>query len=360
MSGTQQSPGSDDANIRFVAELCPESAFIINAKRPAGDGNISRHGVGLWFDQKADENHATEPAPEEEEDQDTASVLAEALDAPAGHSLLLSSLRPALRRECLATIPPDYELGMLFDLFYAKINPIFPILEDEPWEKHNVMETVALKQCICLVASLDPTMLPYLRLPHTPQILPQLDFRRRIAAAVKQSIDLGFVTDEVVLLQVCTLMSMYVEKQGFGELSVHYCSQAVMHEQTLGFHVGWPDGRAGRERSRRLLWCVWVVDRLNAATNGRPTLIHRRDMDRKVMVSIEDQPPPFKLLIRIAEFLDSTIALYRPHAGQEQSEQANATFEDLVEASGAQNLSNGLLGEYLIVKQRHLGKDIKV
>lgn len=344
MTGSQQSPGSEDANIRFVAELCPESAFIINAKRPAGDGNISRHGVGLWFDQKADDDQATEPGPEEG-DQDTANVLAEALDGgPVGQSLLLASLRPALRRECIATLPPAYELGLLSDLFYAKINPIFPLLEDEPWEKHSIMETTALKQCICLVASLDPTMRPHLRLPHTEHVLPQLDFRRRIAAAVKQSLDLGFIADEVVLLQVCTLMAMYVEKQGFGELSVHYCAQAVLHEQTLGFHVGWPDGRAGRERSRRLLWCVWVVDRLNAATNGRPTLIHRRDMDRKVMISVEDQPPPFKLLIRIAEFLDSTISLYRPHAmAQEQSDNANATFEDLVEASGAQNLSNGLL-----------------
>ena len=340
-SGSQHGSEEGDAHIRFVANLSPESAFIINANRRAGNGDIARHGVGLWTGQKlADVSEETTPV----EDQ-AAELPVQALDGSAGQALLLSSLRPALRRECLATIPPDGELGLLSDLFFAKIDPIFPLLREEPWEKHGVMETIALKQCICLVASLDPAMRPHLRLPHTDVVLPQIDFRARIAAAVKQSLDLGFITDKVVLLQVCTLMSMYVAKQGFGELSTYYCAQAVLHEQTLGFHVGWPDGQAGGDRSRRIFWCVWVLDRLNAATNGRPTLIHRRDMDRKVMDSVDDQQPPFKLLIRIAQFLDNTISLYRPHAGvQDQTEDANHTFEDLVEATKAQNLSNGLLG----------------
>jgi hypothetical protein len=326
--------------------LSPESAFIINAKRPVGDGDISRHGVGLWLGQRQ-ENASQETGAE---DEDRVKVVpADVLDGSAGQPLLLTTLRPALRRECMATIPPERELNLLSNLYYEKIDPIFPVLNQEPWEKHNAMETIALKQCICLVASLDPTMCPHLRLPHTNRILPQDEFRARIAAAVKQSLDLGFITDELVLMQICTLMSMYVEKQGFGEISTYYCAQAILHEQTLGFHVGWPDGRAGGERSRRLFWCVWVLDRLNAATNGRPTVIHRSDMDKKVIESVEDQPAPFKLLIRIAQFLEHTISLYRPGTMmQGQSEKADDTFEDLVEASGAHNLSNGLLGEKLL------------
>lgn len=340
-SRPQRSPDSDDAHIRFVADLCPESAFIINANRRAETRDISRHGVGLWLGQKPEDVReeavpVDDPAPH---------VPAQVLDGLVGQAMLLSALRPALRRECLATIPPEYELQLLSDLFYAKIDPIFPLLREEPWEKHDAMETVALKQCICLVASLDPAMRPSLSLPHTEGVLSQIEFRARIAAAVKQSLDLGFIIDKVVRLQVCTLMSMYVGKQGFGELSTDYCAQAVLHEQTLGFHVGWPDGKAGGERSRRIFWCVWVLDRLNAATNGRPTLIHRRDMDREVMNSIDDQLAPFKLLIRIAQFLDNTISLYRPYATvQDPAENAYHTFEDLVEATGAQDLSNGLLG----------------
>lgn len=299
--------------------------------------------MGLWLGQKSDDV----PEQDSPSDDPAGDVSAQVLDGFAGQALLLSALRPALRRECIATMPPVYELGILSDLFYAKIDPIFPLLKDEPWDKHGTMETVALKQCICLVASLDPASRPHLRLPHADIILSQIEFRSRVHAAVKQSLDLGFIADKVVLLQICTLMSMYVEKQRFGELSTFYCAQAVLHEQTLGFHVGWPDGKAGGERSRRLFWCVWVLDRLNTATNGRPTLIHRRDVDRKVMNSVDDQPSPFKLLIRIAEFLDHTISLYRPHAiVQNQTENTGHTFEKLVEAAGAHDLSNGLLGMF--------------
>lgn len=337
------STSKEAAEIRFIADLSPESAFVINANRQGGAGDISRHVVGLWLGQKRTEASSDESSAGD--DQRTDDVPTKVLNGSAGQPLLLSTLRPALRRECLTTIPTRDDFDKLAELFYAKVDPVFPLLRDEPWEKHGAMETVALEQCICLIASLDPSMRPYLRLPHCESPLPQLDFRTCIAAALKQSLDLGFLADKVVLLQVCTFMSMYVDKQGFGELSTYYCAQAVLHEQTLGFHVGWPDGKAGAARSHRILWCVWVLDRLNAATNGRPTLIHRRDMDRKVLESVEEQPAPFRLLIRIAQYLDHTISLYRPHAtGQGQAEHKDQTFEDLVELTGAHNLTNGLLG----------------
>lgn len=330
-----------DARVRFVANLSPESAFIINNHRLQGTDSVSRHGIGLWLGQ--DEEVTEEAA--SANDQRVLSVPTQVLDGLSGQTLLLSVLRPALRRECLAVIPPDYELGLLSDLFYAKIDPIFPLLKDEPWEKHGAIETVTLKQCICLVASSDSAMRPHLRLPHSDTVLSQLEFRARVAAAVKQTLDLGFIADKIVLLQVCTLMSMYTDDEGFGVLSTHYCAQAILYEQTLGFHVGWPDGKAGGERSRRIFWCVWVLDRLNAATNGRPTVIHRRDADKKVMDSIRDQPPPFKLLIHIAQILDYTISLYRPYASESAQKRNPDTFEDLIEMASAQNLSSSLLGK---------------
>lgn len=327
-----------NAHVRFVASLSPESAFIINKPHQAGSDSISRHGVGLWLGQ---DEEVTQEAASVANDQTFLNVPRQVLDGLSGQTLLLSILRPALRRECLAVIPPEHELGLLSDLFYTKIDPTFPLLKDEPWEKHGDIETVTLKQCICLVASSDPAMRPHLRLPHHDGVLLQLEFRARIAAAVKQTLDLGFIADKIVLLQVCTLMSMYTDDQDFGVLSTHYCAQAIHYEQTLGFHVGWPDDKAGGERSRRIFWCVWVLDRLNAATNGRPTVIHRNDADKKVIDSISDQSPSFKLLIHIAQLLEHTISLYRP---SELARKKNPdTFEELIEMASAQNLSSSLL-----------------
>jgi hypothetical protein len=328
-----------DAYLRFVGDLSPEASFLLNRDAQNGDRSVSRHDlVGVWLGQKHDE-----------QDPD-ASQIAEVSDASAAPGLILSSmqgLRPALRQECLSTLPPTYEFERLAELYFSKIDPIFPILHGDALENQNPLETVALKQCICLVASLDPSMRKYLRLPGTDRIFSQISFRARIAAVVKQSLDLGFMRDKMVLLQVCALMALYVDKPGCSEVSTYYVSQVVHLSQTLGLHLGWPGDTAKEEKARRIFWCVWVLDRLNAATNGRPVLMHLRDFDRRIINSLDDQVPPFQLLIRITQYLDDTISMYRPHARSpdEPAESETQTFEDLVEDTKTLEIPGGLLGK---------------
>ncbi|EEU39298.1 uncharacterized protein NECHADRAFT_82147 [Fusarium vanettenii 77-13-4] len=333
---------SKDAYLRFVGDLSPEASFLATsqAERLNGSRNVSRHDyVGVWLGQKPEDSQA---GVSNGHDPSTANHFS----IPHPSNLPnLQALMPSLRQECISTLPPPYEFGLLSDLFFAKIDPIFPVLRGDAIEELGIMESVALKQCICLVASLDPSLKKHLRLPFTERVLSPIDFRARIAAAVNQSLNLGFISDKMVLLQVCALMAMYVDRPGCSELSTYFCSQAVHHSQTLGLHVGWPQDSVGGEKSRRIFWCVWVLDRLNAATNGRPILIHKQDMDKRVMDSFESQTPSFKLMIRIAQFLDETIFLYRPHATFPEQAFSNdsQTFEGLVEATGALNIGNGLL-----------------
>lgn len=334
---------SNDAYLRFVGDLSPEASFLANsqAERLSGNRNVSRHDyVGVWLGQKANDSQS---GALNDHDQST---------IPRSTTSLSSSLptiqafMPSLRQECISTLPPSYEFELLSGLFFAKIDPIFPILQGDAIEELGIVESVALKQCICLVASLDPSIQKHLKLPFTERVLSPIDFRASIAEAVNQSLNLGFISDKIVLLQVCALMAMYVDKPGGSDLSTYFCSQAVHHSQTLGLHVGWPQNSVGGEKSRRLFWCVWVLDRLNAATNGRPILIHKQDMDKRVMDSFESQTPSFKLMIRIAQFLDETIFMYRPHATIPAQVFCNdgQTFEDFVEETKALTIGNGLLG----------------
>lgn len=231
-------------------------------------------------------------------------------------------------------------------LYYAKVDPVFPILWEESLDAYSPSEAVVLKQCICLVAALDPKTRKHLRLPHKERILSPSEFRAYIAAAVKQSLDMGFISDNVVLLQVCTLMAFYADRANCSEVSAYYVSQAVHHTQTLGLHLGWPDDGTGAEKSRRIFWCIWVLDRLNAATNGRPVLLHRQDIDISLLETCAGQTPPFRLLIRTTQFLDSVISRYRPHstAGAVVADES-LTFEDLVREAKAQDVASALLGE---------------
>ena len=258
----------------------------------------------------------------------------------------LKAISSRLRQECLAVLPPEYELGVLTSLYYAKVDPIFPILREEALDSYKPIEAVALKQCICLVAALDPKMRKHLRLPHTERILSPAEFREYVSAAVKQSLDMDFIHDNVVLLQVCALMAFHADRANCSEVSAYYVSQAVHHSQTLGLHLPWPDDGTRAEKSRRLFWCIWVLDRLNAAANGRSVLMHWQDIDIGLLETCTGQVPPFRLLIRITQFLDSVISRYRPHSapGVEVVDE-DLTFEDLVCETKAQNVASALLGE---------------
>jgi hypothetical protein len=208
------------------------------------------------------------------------------------------------------------------------------------------MEAVALKQCICLIASMDPSSKKHLRLLNTERVLSQIEFRDRMAAAVKQSLNMGFLSDNMVILQVSVLMAFHVDRPGCSELSSYYCAQAVNLAQTLGLHLGWPSESDRIEKSKRIFWCVWVLDRLNAAANGRPIIIHERDMDQTIQASADSQQPAFKLLILITRYLDQTISFYRPHADLPGADAvSNTSFEDMVEEAGALEVGNALLGK---------------
>ncbi|KPM43796.1 hypothetical protein AK830_g2746 [Neonectria ditissima] len=337
-----QLPGlSEDAYLHFIGDLSPEASFRSNGGREGGGQKGSRHAdVGVWLGQRPEVHKLTGTEDPHSAGQSPGPSAIQRFGLAGIQALL-----PYLRKECMSVLPPQHEFGFISDLYYTKIDPIFPILHGEVLEKHDTMEAVALKQCMCIIAALDPKLERHLRLPHTERLLSPIDFRGCVAAAVKQSLDLGFIQDKMVVLQICALMAFYVDKGKHSDVSTYYSSQAVHHEQTLGLHLGWPQDSAKCDKSSRIFWCVWVLDRLNAATNGRPILIHSQDMDRRIMESVPTQAPPFRLLIRITQFLDGVISKYRPHAPAELQSLHNEqeTFEDLVEETESVNIGNGLL-----------------
>lgn len=338
-------PPSKDAYLRFVGDLSPEASFLSNNRSGSDANQASRHAeVGVWLGQRPE---AHDKAPSRGENGTTDSRASQ--DPYPRHTGLtrLRSISSHLRQECLAVLPPDYEFGIITSVYYAKIDPLFPILREEALDSYQPTESTALKQCICLVAALDPKVRKRLRLPHTERILSPIEFRAYVAGAVKQSLDMGFIRDKVVLLQVCVLMAFYADQANCSDVSTYYVSQAVHHSQTLGLHLGWPDDGTRTEKSRRIFWCIWVLDRLNAATNGRPILMHQQDMDMRILETCAEQTYPFRLLIRITQFLDNVISRYRPHsaAGTVELGDESLTFEGLVRETMAQNVGSGLLGE---------------
>ncbi|KAK9796547.1 hypothetical protein SCARD494_04249 [Seiridium cardinale] len=331
---------SEHAYLQFIGDLNPEASFLNNRHQHSDAPDASRyHDIGVWQARRSEEHsnaeHDSNAPSLPIETQETSNLQRSGL-------VSLRALAPYLRKECISVLPPEHEFGSISKVFYSKFDVIFPVLHGEDLARHELMERTALKQCICLMAALDPLSKNHLRLPHTESVLSPIDFRRCIAAAIKQSLDMSFIHDRMVLLQVCALMSFYADKSNSSEVSSNYCAQAVHHLHTLGLHLGWPETTQA-EKSRRIYWCIRVLDRLNAATNGRPILMHDRDVDKRMTDAINEQLPSFRLLIRISDILEAVISQYRPHASEEAQAPHEVAFEDMAHEAGALAIGSALL-----------------
>jgi hypothetical protein len=338
-------PRAKDAYVRFVGDLSPEASFLSSRCHGPEHKQAPRHAeVGVWLGQQP----GTDGSGPSRGDNGSIDNLISRNPSPQSAGLTcLRAISSQLHQECLAILPPRYELSIISSLYFAKVDPIFPILRDESIESYDPTEAVALQQCICLVAALDPKVRKHLRLPQSERILSPIEFRSRVSAAVKQTLDMGFIQNKFVLLQVCALMAFYADRANCSEVSSYYVGQAVHHTHTLGIHLGWPDDGIPAEKSRRIFWCIWLLDRLNAAANGRPILMHQQDIGMGMLETYTQLTPPFRLLIRITQFLDTVISRYRPNSATSpiESVEEGLTFENFVREAKAEDADSALLGE---------------
>jgi hypothetical protein len=126
--------------------------------------------------------------------------------------------------------------------------------------------------------------------------------------------------------------------------------QAIHHAHTIGMHLMRTDQQPTTSL-KALFWCLWSLDKWNAAMNGRPIMIHDRDMTQRVDDVISSFPASFRLWLRIAEKLGRVILFYRPIInGVDHEELELPAFEELIEDCDAWKLSSDLLGmKYLLI-----------
>ncbi|KAF3014239.1 hypothetical protein E8E14_009522 [Neopestalotiopsis sp. 37M] len=311
----QDSDGlAEGAYLRFIGDLNPEASFLRRHPQDSTTGSPTLHAIGVWQDRKSQER--TRP-------EQNVSASDVDIEAPEGSSIRrsglvsLQALSPYLRKECLSVMPPEYEYEMISKIFYSRFDTLFPILHGQNILDLDEMERTAIKQCICLTAAPDPSLRPHLRLPHTATVLSPLEFRTYLAAAVKQSLDMGFIRDKIVLLQVYALMAFSASEANGSEISSNYCAQAD---------------------------CI-LAGLKQPKQNGLDAFT---DVDKYVNESIGEQVPPFRLLIRISGILDAVIAQYRPHPSGEAQIPPEISFEDLVRDTQTSGIGDGLLAVMIL------------
>lgn len=332
-ANTSQDQGTAVSQSRFIGDLNPESIFIA-ATSPDAIRNVLPDSVGVWLSSTLGKK-AFHPSHIQ---QKRSNLFYESTP------LIRDVLVPLIEQECLSTIPPIPHLVVLSQIYFDKINPIFPIIDET---KYNELSTsdparILLDQAISLAASKNFSAAEHLTLNETDSPMTCRAFGEKISGAMRLTIEFGIVTDKIVLIQALCLLSLFIDVSSSEDLASQFSGKAAHYLQGMGLHL---EGQQ-EDASTKLLCCVFALDRMNAAFHGRPVLMHERDLRKDLHECFKQQEPTFRLFLQVILLLENVIEIYRP-LNQWQNgcmDMVFPSFEELVSECGASQIGTASLG----------------
>jgi hypothetical protein len=242
-------------------------------------------------------------------------------------------------------LPPKEYQEALMDIYFRRVHPILPLLDEDKVRAQQRDGSISLRllQVICLVAAKDRSAADLLYLGSLSTPLPLDKFSNMLHTDVMQSISRRS-EKKVLAVQILALLSLHE----WGSTGSEDCSlnlaQAIHHAQTIGLHLIRPENLSDTFPAG-LFWCLWSLDRWNAAMNGRPLMIHDGDLVQGVDDVVSRFQSPFRVWLRIADRLGEVIHKYRPMMrGVDHSEFDLPCFEEVVEQCEALEMAPDLLG----------------
>ncbi|OQN99978.1 hypothetical protein B0A48_14183 [Cryoendolithus antarcticus] len=310
---------------RFISDLNPEARFLdrnpTDASYPRGKATDS---IGVWVDK--DEYEAYIKLREARSAESVTAVIA------------------------VPSAPSASQISGLVDVYFRKFNPILPLLDEAAFLSAHSAGSVpdVLLFAICLVAAKDKDAEPFLFDPAVAGVaIPPRDFCHGLYTLIKsRPVSLGQY-DRVTLIRLHALLGLYNDgPEGYEGASVAM-TMAMHHCQTLGIHLGQQASQPGKDgRPMKLLfWCVWILDRFNAAGNGRPIMMADEDIAIETFVQGESGYPAFEVLLKICEVINRVISFYRPGNPPTVTgwEEHFPAFEEIVEDCAAWDLPSSML-----------------
>jgi hypothetical protein len=337
-----QPDSNDDAEpmlgSRFIGDLNPEGIFLAATSPTATTGADKADRIGIWLTERLSKSHGNS--------------LPHQVESSAFYGfdpLIQKVMIPLLAEECLALLPPQPELEKLRSIYFDKHHQIFPVINENSFRRMDRTEpgSILLQQGMCLVASLNPSAKGYLRLPKASTLLSPREFGRKISAAMRTSIELGLVSNKIIIIQGLALLSFSIDGPNGGDMSSQLCGRAVHYVHSVGLHIQSRSEGQDNQYAESLLCCIWALDRLNAALHGRPALMHERDIGRNLEACFQKQNVCFRLFLRVIALLDNIICLYRPNGDRNLGTSAVfPLFEQLLEETGGSHVPTSLLSKF--------------
>ena len=317
----------------FIGDLNPEGVFY-SATNPESTtrGMAARQSIGTWLAEKLKSNQDQQQAP---------------LDTSEGGIFYGSSssvgkmLLPLLQEEVVGLLPREPYYSQLLVFYQENIHPLLPIIDIRAIRSSHLdhKSKVLLTQAMCLLSSMNHACKSLLYLHGDLNLLTPREFGRRLLSAMRCAVEIGTVSNKMVLIQALGPMSLFTEGANGPEISTQLCAKMIQVVHTVGIQHQRGDELENTQEVT-VLCCAWALDRLNAAIHGRPIIMHHQDIGRNLDMCFESQQPVFRMLLRILVQLDEVIALYRPRADPDHAkiEVEFPSFEDILVRSKGTNL----------------------
>ncbi|WPG98699.1 Hypothetical protein R9X50_00149300 [Acrodontium crateriforme] len=318
----EHSPSISATRTRFVSDLAPESTFLNRTPSSTGpDNSQSNHDIGVWVDRREWDD-----------------LVRHRNDTVGGTTRGRRDQRPH-----------STSLGPLINVYFEKIHPFLPLVDEMEFRRSHAagLAPEPLSHAICLVAAKDPTAEPHLLLTESKSLLTPREFSTRLHASVIGALKAPCKFDKITLIRILALVAMHTEGPDGTEDASMCLSQAMHHAQTLGIHLGQQSNNvAAHDMSmKRLFWCLWALDRANAAMNGRPLVMADNDIASEPFKSGESGFPAFEAWLHVSEILNKVISFYRPGVSVESTgwEDQFPDFESIIDDVDGWQLSPSLL-----------------
>ncbi|KAK0775771.1 hypothetical protein LTR91_024636 [Friedmanniomyces endolithicus] len=304
----QQSPAQPGGGKKFISDLIAASTLLNRAREDERGRLLPNDDIGIWIDKL-------------EYDE----LIKRRDDAAGGEDRSMHS-KATTRQN--GTRPADIDhpprdqrphsavLGPLIDVYFTKIHPILPLVDEVEFRAQQAEGEVPepLVHALCLVAAKDTKAWIHLKIQASPSTLPPREFCSRLHASVTGALRAPCQYDKVTLIRILALASMHSEGPDGAEESSMLLSQAMHHAQTMAIHLGQSNGPSHVNLAmKRLFWSLWVLDRTNSVINGRPVVMSDADIAIEPFAPQESGFPAFEAWLRITELLNKIIAFYRPH-----------------------------------------------
>ncbi|KAK5551460.1 hypothetical protein LTR46_010474 [Exophiala xenobiotica] len=310
---------------RFVGHLNPETHLLARTRPNSPDSCQQIDHLGIWFSEDTSNSARAWPR-------------------------VAASMKRYLRVIHDFEIPDNRVCEALIDIYFATVHHFIPLVDERAFRqaRRSNSLSIALMLAVILAACRDHRAKPFLRFASKDQLLPPREFAQRIYTHLTSLLKADAEKDKVTLIQVHALMSLHCEGPTGNETASLNLLTAIHYLQVLGMHLPRADEADKSGAFSRIFWCIWSLDRLNAAFNGRPTIIHERDMAHRAAFTCEahetQQWVAFLIWLKLTDLLDKTIAFYRPGADPTSTgwETGFPSFEELI-TEDAQRISPDII-----------------